>query len=114
MNLLTETLGMLKECHLKVEDIEWIGGNAGYMTWEQFKECANKEYDDGFGVQEVAFDLIIAGKGWWLSRYEYGGSEEWVYNTATAPIKPLIPFKNPVIFSGMWEPLKEKENNDEK
>ena len=105
MNLLKETLRTLKDLDLKVKDIKWIGGNAGYMTWEQFKECANKEYDNGFGAQEVAFDLIISGDSWWLSRYEYDGSEKWEYNTT--PKKPTTQLKNPIIFSGMWEALKE-------
>ncbi len=40
----------------------------------------DKEYDDGYGGQELS-GTIVFKDGTWLSRGEYDGSEWWDYNT---------------------------------
>ena len=82
MNLLEETIIAIKMYGHTIDDIIFIGSADGEYscTWEEFAELANTEYDDGFGEQRVATDLIIQfsddGR---LYRVEYDGSEEWEY-----------------------------------
>jgi hypothetical protein len=91
INLLTETLEVLA-CNGKTPaDVRWVhcldvgyGEQAG--SWEDFAKIADIEYENGYGGNEVASSLIIAGDNWWLERGEYDGSEWW--NFKTMPIKP--------------------------
>ena len=92
MNLLEETIKTLEENNKKPKDVLWCGSEEfGYFKWKEFKELSDFEYDNGFGHQEVAGDLIIVGNDWWLERQEYDGSEWWEYKTF--PEKP----KNKII-----------------
>lgn len=80
-NLLVETLEAIHESGHTVGDIIFIGSEeSGYScSWEKITELANQEYDDSYGAQEVAMDLIIVfsdGQKMW--REEYDGSEWWV------------------------------------
>lgn len=86
MNLFKETLEILKDNNKTFEDILWIGTRNYYVDKEKFKEIANVEYDDGYGGQEVARNLIIVGDDWYLERNEYDGSEWW--ELKKMPIKP--------------------------
>lgn len=92
MNLLEETLRDLME-HGKTEaDILYVRGSTFKVTWENFKQIAKEtEYDDGYGAQKVATDLMIVGKDFWMERYEYDGSENWVYKEY--PKDAGLPFK---------------------
>lgn len=83
MNLLEETKYDIERVGLKIEDIAFIGSETtGHSCkWEKFKILADKEYDSGFGGQEVAVDLIIVFKnGTKMWRKEYDGSECWEYS----------------------------------
>ena len=42
-----------------------------------FLEAINKDYDDGFGCQNL-FGTIWLKDGMYIDRHEYDGSEEWV------------------------------------
>ena len=75
MNLLGEIKAILKINNKNIEDIEWIGTSKNYVNIEKFLDLANTEYDDGYGAPEVAQNLLIVGKDWWLERNEYDGSE---------------------------------------
>jgi len=86
MNLLQETLKVLRECGKTEKDIEWAGRDNFYISFEVFKELANVKYNSGFGGTEVALDLVIVGKDWWLERTDYDGSEWWEFKTL--PTKP--------------------------
>ena len=81
MNLLSETLEVLQESGKSPEkDVKWVGSaNGKYaITWKEFKKIASQvEYDNGYGGQEIANDLVVVGKNWWLERGEYDGSEWW-------------------------------------
>ena len=99
MNLLQETKEAIKESGHTEADIIFIGSeNSGHQcTWEEFCVLADVEYDNDYGAQEVAQDLIIAFKdGQKLWRGEYDGSEWWNYSTpfkrphVALPIKCLV------------------------
>lgn len=84
MNLLKETKAAIEFSGHKSEQITFIGSEeSGHQcTWEEFIVLADKNYDAGFGAQEVAKDLIIVfddGQKMW--RGEYDGSEWWEYST---------------------------------
>ena len=82
MNLLKETREAIKDSGHKTEDIIFIGSKqSGHScSWAEFETLADIEYDDGYGGQEIAKDLIIAFKdGSTMWRGEYDGSEWWEY-----------------------------------
>lgn len=91
MNLFAETLEKLKENGKTFNDVLWCGSYECSMTPEEFKKIAElTEYDEGYGGQEVANDLIVVGADFWLERHEYDGSEWWEYKEY--PVKPTINF----------------------
>lgn len=80
MNLYKETEAKLRENGKSIADIIAVQGNDFGITVEDFIELAkNTDYDDGYGGQEVASDLLVIGKNWWLERAEYDGSEWWEF-----------------------------------
>lgn len=87
MNLLQETTEELTVCGKTWDDVLWIGGAEFTISIEDFKRLADRTYDNGYGSTEVAEDLKVVGKDWWLERYEYDGAECWVYKQY--PTKPL-------------------------
>ena len=46
--------------------------------WLAFLEGLRFNYDDGFGSQHL-FGVVWFKDGSWLERYEYDGSESWVF-----------------------------------
>ena len=85
MNLLKETIEKLRKHNKEPKDVLYCGTpDFGYFTWEDFEKVADIEYDEGFGGQRVAEDLIIVGNGFWLERHEYDGSEWWEYKAIIA------------------------------
>jgi hypothetical protein len=80
-NLWEETLDVLRCNGLTWDDVIYVCGNHFLISKENFEELARKtDYDAGFGAPEIATDLKILGKCWWLSRGEYDGSEWWDFN----------------------------------
>ena len=110
INLLQETIEKLKEHNKTWNDVLWIGGSDFTISIEDFKSLANRKYDDTYGAPEVAQDLKIVGKDWWLERYEYDGAEGWTY--MALPIKPLEQKSiQRVITSEIgWQSLAEMQN----
>lgn len=105
-NLLQETKEVLEREGLTEKDVKWCGGiEFGWFKWETFAVLANKDYDRGFGGQEVCKDLIIVGKNWWLERHDYDGSEWWEYKTM--PKKPAKKTPATVFAKSSWETLSE-------
>lgn len=93
MNLLEETLSDLKENGKSPSDVRWVGSPSGYaLSWNNFTKIANIEYDDGFGGQEIATDLVIVGDDWWMERKEYDGSEKWSFKFLPAKPNPAKHF----------------------
>lgn len=87
MNLLEETLKALDNANKSPEHVLWVGLKDVRTDWNNFTQiaiCVN--YDDGYGAQEIADDLVIVGDNWWLERMEYDGSEWWEFKE-----KPSIP-----------------------
>ena len=85
VNLWEETIEAL-ETHGKTwKEVYFICGRDFCISnFEEIAKATN--YDSGYGRQEVALDLTIVGKDWWLERAEYDGAEWWVFRTI--PDKP--------------------------
>ena len=111
MNLLKETKRKLNEYDKSLEDIKWVGCTNFTIPLENFMNCADIEYDDGYGAQEVAIDLIVVGEGWWLERHEYDGSEWWEYKEL--PHKPIKERKVNKVIGGFWCSLKAMNGGDD-
>lgn len=80
MNLWEETIEVLENRGKSWSDVERVGTPDGYISKELFEKLAKKtDYDDGFGGQEVATDLIIEGRRFRMVRREYDGSEWWEF-----------------------------------
>ena len=80
--LIKETVEWLKDLGYEESDVLWVGSNDGKfaMSWADFKnKFKDIEYDSGYGRQEIADDLVVVGKNWWLEREEYDGAEHWAY-----------------------------------
>lgn len=99
MNLLQETQDAIRSSGHTPEDIIFIGSEeSGHQcSWEEFCHLADVEYDEGFGAQRVATDLIVVFEdGQKLWRGEYDGSEWWEHSTpfvqpsASLPISRLV------------------------
>ena len=106
MNLLNETLRALEAHNISAEDVLWVGSMDGKMviSWEAFELIAGKtNYDSGYGGQEIASDLVVVGKDWWLERGEYDGSEWWEFKTMPASVVAPKPFK--VVRGDGWDSL---------
>lgn len=91
-NLLQETIDELKDHGYSPSDVLWCGTTEHCFSWEIFKELANRDYDASFGCREVARDLLVVGKNWWLERHEYDGSEWWEFKQQPQqPTSQMIP-----------------------
>jgi hypothetical protein len=107
-NLYLETMESLARNNRCPNDVLWVDSRDGRyaLGWSTFAELAsNVEYDSGFGAQEVATDLVVVGRGWWLDRREYDGSECWAFNTAPTPNPDALPFVK--MHGGMWKTVAE-------
>lgn len=108
INFLKETLEAIFDSEHNESDVMFVGSDDGEyrMTWEKFKQRANFLYDNGYGAQEIACDLIVYFKdGTYLDRYEYDGSESWVYH-GLKNFKDDDPYKDFNILGGrnyVWE-----------
>ena len=81
MNLLEETIKVLKENNIKQQEVLWVGAHSAYMSWNKFKAKANIEYNASYGREEINVDLLVVGADWWLERHEHDGSEWWEFKT---------------------------------
>ena len=86
INLLKETTEVLKQKGKTWDDVIWVGCKSFKLPIEDVKTLFNVDYDNGFGGNQIAGDLLVVGKGWWLERGEYDGSEWWEFKTM--PRKP--------------------------
>ena len=89
-NLLEETLFIMNNYNKTIKDVDFvmckIFEDEYYMTWEDFIEQANKEYNNKYGCYEVKTGLMIVGKDWFLTRQGYDGNEWWIFKSL--PKKP--------------------------
>jgi len=104
MNLLNETLSELRRKNLNPSDVEWVGSEDGdyAIDWAAFEKMANFDYDCGWGSQKVARDLVIVGSDWWLSRYEYDGSEGWAFHRKLERKPDAASFSSVNTADGSW------------
>lgn len=110
MNLLQETLDVLEKngvdqsqvlyCAILGPDSFWQEQEPFYFSWQEFKELADFDYDNGFGGHEVNSKLVVVGNNWWLERGEYDGSEWWEFKTL--PEKPLK-YQKPKTLTSYWD-----------
>jgi len=110
MNLWEETLDVLKDHYKNWDDVEWVGTRSFKISKHNFETLAKKtNYDNGYGWQEVARDLIIAGNNWHMARTEYDGSEEWSFYTGIEEPTETRHVENLAIHAGHsgWESLSE-------
>lgn len=97
INLLKETKLDIKNSGHSSEDIAFIGleYSGRSCNWEEFCLLADREYDDGFGSQEVASDLIIVfSDGSFMRRTEYDGSEGWEFLSPFVKPENTLPMKS--------------------
>lgn len=101
-NFLEETLDNIERSGHTIYDVHWVGSFDGEyaISWEEFAEIADVEYNSGYGSAEVAGDLIVAfGDKTWLERHEYDGSECWRFYsppTGSTPAKDVKPLRQVV------------------
>lgn len=109
-NLLEETIAMLKENDKSEKDVLWCGNKDLNFTWQHFITVANRDYDSGFGGQEIASDLLVVGEDFWMERHEYDGSEWWEYKQN--PIFPDNEVNIKRIDGGSWDDIEDMINKD--
>lgn len=110
VNFLKETTEVLSENGKTFDDVLWVGSSDGYIEKDLFLKLANINYDNGYGGQEIAQDLLIVGQGWWLERGGYDGSEWWEFKVIpTKPKEKLNPVR---LHKGIWTNLKQMESQD--
>ena len=108
-NLWEETIGVLKEHDKTFDDVRFIQGDDFKITKENFEQVAKKtKYDSGFGAADVATDLVVVGKNWWLERGEYDGSEWWNYKESPEQVNEVREISH--LAGGLW-PTLEKLNS---
>lgn len=103
INLKDETFEILNDYGKTWDDVEWIGSVSRNLTIDknQFLILADREYDNGYGGNEVSLDLVVVGKDFWLERHEYDGSEWWEFKQL--PKKPVIMLEDnlvPFLYKG--------------
>lgn len=89
-NFLQETIEELTENKHNTDEVRWVGSRDGLysMSWEEFRDLADFEYDCGYGCTEIPKDLVVVGDDWWLERREYDGSEWWEYKKSHSEWMP--------------------------
>lgn len=91
MNLRDETIAFLAQNGKDLEDVAFIGSleTGESLSVREFLVLSNREYDNGFGGQEVRSDLVLVFKNRsQMVRREYDGAEWWEF----IPV-PRIPRK---------------------
>jgi hypothetical protein len=93
-NFLAETKEILSEYGKTEQEVWWVGSKDGSLSidWPHFVTQADFEYDSGYGLQEIASDLVVVGADWWMERREYNGSEWWEFMTAPLRLSNAKPF----------------------
>jgi len=77
--LINTTIAILQEYDKMPDDVVWCGSKQwGWFTWDEFMKIAK---DAKNSYDEVACDLKIVGKNFWLERHEYDSDEWWEYKT---------------------------------
>lgn len=61
MNLLNETKGAISQSEHSTDDVRFVGSRDGKLgiPWSQAEKVLDIDYDDGYGGQEIAADLVV-------------------------------------------------------
>lgn len=113
MNLWEETIDDLKHHDKSWNDVIWVGTSRTEISKDTFEALAKKtNYDEGYGWQEVATNLIIVGNNWFMQRDEYDGAERWIFRTMFSRPKKKVNVSHLSIHPGHsgWETLEELNN----
>lgn len=102
-NLLKETKKVMRDNKVKESDVQWVGNNDLFFSWDHFKTISDVEYDASWGAAHVAQDLVVVGSDWWLERHEYDGSEWWEFKKL--PKKPEREVAVNRVVGGMWDTI---------
>jgi hypothetical protein len=110
-DFLQETVQALADRGKTPDDVQWVGSKDGEyaISWDEFAVIAEDvHYDSDYGAQEVATDIVVVGKNWWMDRGEYDGSEWWDFH-----VKPTKKRGNTKSFTkvagGMWDSIETHE-----
>lgn len=96
MNLLGETKDAISRSGHSTDDVRFVGSRDGELgiPWSQAEPVLDIDYDDGYGSQEIAADLVVVfTDGGFLRREEYDGSERWKYEPPFRVPETQKPFK---------------------
>lgn len=80
MNLLDETKSAISQSEHSTDDVRFVGSRDEKLgiPWSQAEKVLDIDYDNGYGSQEIAADLVVVfTDGGFLRREEYDGSEWW-------------------------------------
>lgn len=61
MNLLDETKGAISQSEHSTDDVRFVGSRDEKLgiPWSQAEKVLDIDYDDGYGSQEIAADLVV-------------------------------------------------------
>lgn len=112
INLLEETEKFLQFYNKTLSDVKFVFGNDYRVSVDNFVEVAKDTYyDSGLGVQEVAKDLVLIGKDFYATRYEFEGIEGWEYTAIPFNI-PDATVRVEKLKGGMYKTLKQINEED--
>lgn len=116
MNLLTETIGFMKELGKTPDDVLYVKmtKNTGFwnelndsypdeiiVDFDAFKKVANHTYNNGYGSNEVNTSTTILFKdNSVMCRWEYDGAEGWEY--ITLPITSPKKYNKRMVAEFLW------------
>lgn len=81
INLRTETIDFLKHHNKTEQDVKYVIIHNIRCSFEYFLDLVkNMNYDNGYGIPYIREGIYCIGEDWWISRYEYDGSEYWKFN----------------------------------
>lgn len=90
VNLWEETIIALSINGHSWEDVIYVCGDDFSISKQNFESVAKEtDYDNGYGLQQIASDLMLIGDNWWYVRKEYDGKEWWEHITKPTPNSKL-------------------------
>lgn len=113
VNLWEETIEVLEEHGRTWEDVQIIYGEDFQITKDNFENVAKiTRYDNGYGSQKIASDLVMIGRGFVMSRNEYDGAECW--NFLHTGFEIPKEFKEVTrLGGGCWDTLRQINSKEE-